>query len=163
MSSLSVPQIGIVGALGIATIAAPISGLMSGPPAKAALNEISTPRVAVPAFPFLEHLPSAVEDVHLITDDVQLPSIPSALAPPRTLLVTRPSRGHERAVLPGCFGNFPALTKMDNGRLPNSVLSPCGTASTSCGRMPRSRSPSSTWPTPSSSDTRSASRTPTGR
>jgi hypothetical protein len=121
-SALSIPQIGIVGALGVATIAAPISGLMAGPPAKAALNEIVTPRVAAPAFPFLEHLPSAVEDVHLITDDVQLPSIPSALAPPRTLLVTRPSRGHERAVLPGCFGNFPALTKMDNGRLPNSVL-----------------------------------------
>ena len=121
LSSLSVSQVGIASALGIATVVAPIAGVMSGPPVKPAMNEIATPRISAPAFPLLRHLQTAVEDLHLVMDDVTVPSIPSALAPPRDLLVTRPSRGDERAVLPGCFGQVPML-KADNGRLPNSML-----------------------------------------
>ena len=44
-----------------------------------------------------------------------------ALAALRAPLVSKPSRGRERAVLPGCFGEFPML-KVDNGRLPASML-----------------------------------------
>src|SRR5450755_434471 len=120
-SSLSVSQIGIVSALGIATIAAPLTGLVSGPVAKEAANEIATAPVAAPAFPFLHTVQTAVGDLRVVTDDSIAPSIPSDLAPPRDLLVTRPARGQERAVLPGCFGQAPMI-KAANGQLPNSSL-----------------------------------------
>jgi hypothetical protein len=117
-----VSQVGITSALGIATIMAPLSGLVTGPAAaKATLNNISVPTVSMPAFPFLRHIPAAVADGRLVTDDALVPQVPQSLLAPRTLLVTHPSRGHERAVLPGCFGAFP-LIKADNGRLPNSML-----------------------------------------
>lgn len=121
--SLSVPHVGIAGALGLATIAAPISGLMSVPSpasAKAAFNEIAAPPVAAPAFPFVR-TPTAVERLSLVPDDRAAPVVPRTLAAPRDLLVTRPSRGRERAVLPGCFGEFPLL-KTSNGRLPSAML-----------------------------------------
>jgi hypothetical protein len=122
-SSLSVSHVSILGALGLATIAAPISGVLSVPaPAKAALNEIAAPSVDSPAFPFREQLPRAVARVSLVPDDQRLPSVPKTLAAPRDVLVREPSsRSHERAVLPGCNGEFPLL-KVDNGRLPASML-----------------------------------------
>jgi len=121
-SSLTVSQAGIASALGLATIAAPISGVLSiSTPAKAVLNEIETPRLAAPAFPLREHVATAVEQVRLIPDEFADSTVPAALAAPRTLLVTKPSRGRERAVLPGCFGTFP-LVKADNGQLPASML-----------------------------------------
>jgi zinc D-Ala-D-Ala carboxypeptidase len=120
-SSLSVSQIGIVSALGIATIAAPLTGLVSGPVAKEVANEIATAPVAAPAFPFLHTVQTAVGDLRVVTDDSIAPSIPSDLAPPRDLLVTRPARGQERAVLPGCFGQTPMI-KAANGQVPNSSL-----------------------------------------
>jgi LAS superfamily LD-carboxypeptidase LdcB len=110
--------------LGLATIAAPISGVLSVPaPAKAAFNEITSPSVAAPAFPLREHLPTAVERLSLVPDDESLPSVPKNLAAPRQgVLVRSPSsRSRERAVLPGCNGEFPLL-KVDNGRLPASML-----------------------------------------
>lgn len=101
---------------------APLSGLVTGPAtAKAALNDISAPTVSMPEFPFLRHIPTAVADARLVTGDFVVPQVPASLLAPRNLLVTRPSRGHERAVLPRCFGQFP-LIKADNGRLPNSML-----------------------------------------
>jgi zinc D-Ala-D-Ala carboxypeptidase len=122
ISSLSVSQVGITSALGVATIALPVTGLMTGPaPMKPVLNEIAAPTVAMPAFPFLQHIPTAVADGRLVADDVVVPVVPQSLVVPRNLFVTRPTRGHERAVLPGCFGEFP-LIKADNGRLPNSML-----------------------------------------
>jgi D-alanyl-D-alanine carboxypeptidase len=101
---------------------APLSGLVTGPAAaKATLNDVSVPAVSMPAFPFLRHIPAAVADTRLVTGDMVMPQVPKSLLAPRRLLVTRPSRGGERAVLPGCFGEFP-LIKADNGRMPNSTL-----------------------------------------
>ena len=121
-SSLTVPQMGIASALGLATVVAPLSGLMATPtPAKATANEILTPRIAAPAFGLREHVPTAVEQLQLIPDDNDTPLVPGTLVAPRDLLVTKPSRGHERAVLPGCYGVVP-LTKADNGLLPRSML-----------------------------------------
>jgi D-alanyl-D-alanine carboxypeptidase len=119
-SSLSVQHVGIAGALGFATIAAPISGLMSAPsPVKADLNEISTPHVAAPAFPFV--MRTSVERLTLVPGDTVRKAVPQTLAAPRNLLVTRPSRGRERAVLPGCSGEF-TKAGAANGRLPSSML-----------------------------------------
>jgi zinc D-Ala-D-Ala carboxypeptidase len=121
-SSLTVPQIGIASALGLATVVAPISGVLAGPePAKATPNEIATPRIAAPAFPLLARVPTSVELLQLIPDARETPSVPSTLAAPRDLLVTAPSRGKGRAVLPGCFGQSP-LAKYANGQLPKTAL-----------------------------------------
>jgi hypothetical protein len=113
----------IAGVLGLATIAAPISGVLSMPaPAKAAVNAVAMPILAAPAFPFRDQAPATVARLSLVPDDDALPSVPGDLAAPRDLLVGKPSRGKgERAVLPGCFGEFPML-KVDNGRLPASML-----------------------------------------
>lgn len=127
--SLSVPHVSIAGALGLATIAAPISGVLSVPaPAKAAFNDAFSSSasafqsVAAPAFPFREQAPVAVARLSLVPDDDAAPAVPQNLAAPRDLLVSKPSRGRgERAVLPGCFGEFPLL-KVDNGRLPSRML-----------------------------------------
>jgi hypothetical protein len=117
-----VQQVGIASALGLATVIAPISGLMAAPaPAKASANEISTPRIASPVFPLREHVRTAVELLQLIPDDLDVAAVPRALVAPRSLLVTRPSRAHERAVLPGCFGEVP-LFKAANGQLPSRAL-----------------------------------------
>lgn len=120
--SLSVPQVGIAGALGLATIAAPISGVMSAPaPAKTTFNAVSLPSTAAPAFPLRLPTSIAVSRLSLVPDDSVEPSVPNQLAAPRDLLVTKPSRGRERAVLPGCFGEVPLL-KAENGRLSAKVL-----------------------------------------
>jgi len=121
-SSLSVPHVSIAGALGLATIAAPISGVLAAPaPAKAAFNSIDLTSVAVPAFPFVSSASNGVARLSLVHDDATSALVPKTLAAPRDLLVTKPSRGRGRAVLPGCFGEFP-LVKVDNGRLPSSML-----------------------------------------
>lgn len=119
--SLSVSQVGIAGALGLATIAAPVSGLTSAlTPVKADVNEIASPRVAAPAFPFVGRNTS-VERLTLVPDDGARPAVPRTLAAPRDLLVTNPSRGRGRAVLPGCSGDFPRIAAK-NGKLPSSML-----------------------------------------
>jgi hypothetical protein len=121
---LSVQRAGIAGALGLATIAAPISGVLSAPvSAKAAFNELGEVSQPAPAFPFREQASLAVARVSLVPDDGTVSAVPMNLTAPRDLLVTRPraSRGRERAVLPGCFGEFPLL-KVENGRLPSAML-----------------------------------------
>jgi LAS superfamily LD-carboxypeptidase LdcB len=121
-SSLSVQQAGIAGALGLATIAAPIFGLMSVPvAAKASLNEIPAAPVMAAQFPYVPPSPNAVEALSLVPADQDVPVVPKALVAPRDLLVTDPSRSKERPVLPGCSGKFP-LIKADNGMMPNSML-----------------------------------------
>ena len=122
-SSLTVPQMGIASALGLATVVAPVSGMMASTvPAKATANEIATARVADPAFGLRAHVATSVEQLQLIPDQVTRPAVPGTLASPRNLLVTRPSRGRERAVLPGCFGIIPPGVKPANGQLPSSML-----------------------------------------
>jgi zinc D-Ala-D-Ala carboxypeptidase len=123
-SSLTAPQLGIASALGLATVVAPLSGMMSSSgPAKATENQIAMPRVAAPAFGLRERAATAVEQLQLIPDDADdsYTAVPGTLTAPRNLLVTRPSRGGERAVLPNCFGEVP-LVKAANGELPKSML-----------------------------------------
>lgn len=121
--TLSVPQVGIAGALGLATIAAPLTGALSAPTAKPVLNT-SVPVALAPApeFPRTQTgAANAVHDVRLIPDDSALAAVPSALGAPRTVLVARAARGSQRAVLPGCDGvvRDPGMT---NGNLPASDL-----------------------------------------
>lgn len=104
--SLSVPQVGIAGALGLATIAAPLTGALSAPTAKPVLNT-SVPAALAPGpqFPKLSaDAANAVHDVRLIPDDSVLSSVPLTLGAPRTVLVARAARGGQRPVLPGCDG-----------------------------------------------------------
>ena len=121
-TSLSAPQVGIAGALGLATIAAPISGVMAGPAPKADVNTVSSVSMApAPAFP--ERSADAaigVESLSVFPATIQS-SAPAALTAPRTLLVTRASRSQERSVLPGCSG-IAKVTDASNGQLPASSL-----------------------------------------
>ena len=121
---LNGPQAGIAGALGLATIAAPISGAMSSPAPAVGVAPVQAAALA-PAPVFPERLAgklAAVEDLQVVpAESTALVTVPKALTAPRTLLVTRPSRARERSVLPGCDGTRPA-TESANGQLPNTVL-----------------------------------------
>jgi hypothetical protein len=116
--SLSVPQVGIAGALGLATIAAPLTGALAAPAAKPVMNT-SVPAAMAPGpqFPSLAAGVNAVSDVHLIPDDGVVASVPSGITAPGTILVARAARGSERAVLPGCDGVVVNRT-MTNGNVP---------------------------------------------
>ncbi len=133
--TLSVPQVGIASALGLATIAAPLSGALSAP-GQAGMNQLTrsaasavvvaaAPAPVAVSFPHtVPAPPNAVEAARVVVDDTRLSDVPSALAPPGRLLVTRASRGSAgRAVLPGCDGVVPpsGLNAL-NGRLPASAL-----------------------------------------
>lgn len=117
--SLSAPQAGIAGALGIATIAAPISGAMASPAPKVALNPIRAVSVA-PAFPGELSGPNGVEALSVVPPSAASTS-PGILAAPRTVIVSRASRSGERSVLPGCDGENHAKGAA-NGQLPASAL-----------------------------------------
>jgi D-alanyl-D-alanine carboxypeptidase len=122
--SLNGPQVGIASALGLATIAAPISGAMSSPAASAGVAPARTAALApAPVFPELSSSPlPAVEDLQVVpAESNALASVPKMLSAPRTLLVTRASRARERSVLPGCDGARPSVDS-PNGQLPTSVL-----------------------------------------
>lgn len=133
-ASLSLPQVGIASALGLATIAAPLTGSLSAP-LQAGANRLSTttsnsiiaaaPAEVTAAFPQSGSAPlNAVEKVRLVVDDSRLSSVPAAIAAPGRVLATRASRGGSaRAVLPDCDGVVPASAKSaGNGRLPASAL-----------------------------------------
>lgn len=137
-STLSVPQVGIASALGLATIAAPLSGALTAP-GQAGANQLSSgttisaavvaapEAVAPPNLRFPRTVPDApnvVEAARVVVDDTKLTSVPQALTPPSRLLVTRADRSSGgRAVLPGCDGVVPASARSaSNGRLPASAL-----------------------------------------
>ncbi len=131
-ASLSVPQVGIASALGLATIAAPLTGALSAP-LQAGANRLSTstsivaaaPAPLAAAFPRTADAPlNAVEKARLVVDDSQLSSVPAAIVAPGRVLGTRATRGGAvRAVLPGCDGVVPASARnAGNGRLPASSL-----------------------------------------
>jgi hypothetical protein len=119
---LSAPQVGIAGALGLATIAAPISGALAAPPPKADINPIAAVSMApAPNFPAVAvQTMVGVEALRVIPSEAKVASTPSMLAS-RTILVTRASRAGERSVLPGCDG-IARITSAPNGQLPRSVL-----------------------------------------
>jgi hypothetical protein len=122
---ISLPQAGIAGALGLATIAVPLTGAFAvTPPAKQVANTVSTAALApLPPFPLVT-VPArtALDDVRLLPDEEPRASVPARLAAPRTLLVGRVSRSNERAVLPGCDGHLPPTEGYQNGQLPASAL-----------------------------------------
>lgn len=122
-TSLSAPQVGIAGALGIATIAAPMSGAMHSPVPKVQVNQIQM-AVAAPA-PAFPGLPDAagigVKALRVIPSAELSSTTPAMLAAPRTVLVSRASRAGERSVLPGCTG-VARVSNAPNGQLPDSDL-----------------------------------------
>src|SRR4051812_6990551 len=122
---ISLPQAGIAGALGLATIAVPLTGAFAvAPPAKQVANTVSSAALApLPPFPLVTApARTALDDVRLLPDEEPTASVPAQLAAPHTLLVGRVSRSNERPVLPGCDGHVPAATGMQNGQLPASML-----------------------------------------
>ncbi len=124
LTSLSAPQVGIAGVLGIATIAAPISGAMASPAPKTQVNTIqASPALVSAAFPALPGAGGTVVSAANVMPSTVLPSTqtPSLIAAPRTVLVTRASRAGERSVLPGCDG-IPTITNAPNGELPVNSL-----------------------------------------
>jgi zinc D-Ala-D-Ala carboxypeptidase len=123
VTQLSAPQVGIAGALGLATIAAPISGVMSGPAPKAQINPISAVSLApAPAFPARSATAViGVEALSVVPAPVSVAAAPRALAAPRTVIVSRASRSRERSVLPGCDG-IAKITNAPNGQIPSNEL-----------------------------------------
>jgi zinc D-Ala-D-Ala carboxypeptidase len=122
-TSLSAPQVGIAGALGIATIAAPMSGAMHAPIPKVQVNQIAAAMIApAPAFPGLPDAAGiGVKALRVVPSAELSATTPVMLAAPRTVLVSRASRAGERSVLPGCDG-IARITTAANGQLPDSVL-----------------------------------------
>lgn len=130
-SSLSVPRVGIASALGLATIAAPLTGVLTMPtdvptlPSTAVIAQAGLFAQPVPVFPQVSVAPvAAVEDARLVSDESLSSAVPEALAAPRTLLVTgKASRSNERSVLPGCTGVIPSgYDNATNGQLPKALL-----------------------------------------
>jgi zinc D-Ala-D-Ala carboxypeptidase len=122
-TSLSAPQVGIAGALGIATIAAPLSGAMASPIPKVQVNQIQAAvSVPAPAFPGLpDAVGIGVKALRVVPSAELSVSTPVMLAAPRTVVVSRASRAGERSVLPGCDG-IARVTNSPNGQLPSSEL-----------------------------------------
>lgn len=124
-NAISLPQAGIAGALGLATIAVPLTGAFAvAPTLKPVANTMSTAALTpLPPFP-LATIPArtALDQVRLLPDEEPTASVPARLAAPRTLLVGRASRSNERAVLPGCDGHVPSVAGLQNGQLPASML-----------------------------------------
>jgi len=131
-ASLSVPQVGIASALGLATIAAPLTGSLIPPTASSSVT--ATLELAGPAqrsagigqapFPMVARAgANGVEAPAVVGDDSPIPSVPAALSAPARVLVTKVSRSNERAVLPGCDGVVPAAAaSASNGQLPAAAL-----------------------------------------
>jgi D-alanyl-D-alanine carboxypeptidase len=124
-SSLSAPQVGIAGALGIATIAAPLTGAMGAQMPKAQVNPISSTVSAVSTVAFPNTANAAGVGVAALkvvpTEITVTTSAPKLLAAPKTVIVDRASRSGERSVLPGCDG-VPTSLDAPNGQLPDSAL-----------------------------------------
>lgn len=122
-TQLSAPQVGIAGALGLATIAAPISGVLASPAPKAQVNQIAAVSLApAPAFPARSvSVAIGVDALTAIPGEVQVASGPPGMLAAREIIVSRASRSGERSVLPGCDGAA-EVTDAPNGQLPSSVL-----------------------------------------
>ncbi len=129
------PQAGIAGALGIATIAVPLCSALGVVPASAQTSAQDSTRgktgaaaaalTPLPPFPLAEQPAlTALADPRLLPDERPVAEVPAGLAAPRIRLITdgRASRGAARAVLPGCDGKVRAMTGIQNGRLPASML-----------------------------------------
>jgi hypothetical protein len=119
-------QVAIVGTLGIATIAAPLSGVVSGSSVEPPTGQMPVAMPAAPRFPSLAQPPNSVEWLTVLPSATTsaTASIPAALMRPRVVLVDgdRASRSRgERSILPGCSG-VAHRTDAANGRLDDSDL-----------------------------------------
>ncbi len=131
-ASLSVPQVGIASALGLATIAAPLTGSLIPPAASSSSVATSLDTAGAARSSVLGDAPfplvaaagaNGVEAAAVVGDDSPVPSVPVALSAPSRVLVTKVSRSNERAVLPGCDGVVPAVADTArNGQLPAAEL-----------------------------------------
>lgn len=125
-STLSVSQVGIASALGLATIAAPLAGALATPMQKVSVEPLaSIPAEAGPAAMFPRVVApeaNAVEEAKLVPGLNESSAVPKTLVAPREIFVSRVSRDGERAVLPGCDGRVPAGTTWSNGRIPAGDL-----------------------------------------
>jgi hypothetical protein len=127
-NSMRGPQVGIAGALGLATIVAPLSGALAAPAEKAVANRIEFPGVALgnaPQFPNKAvDAPRVVERLSVLPSEPvrSALSVPDTLLAPSTVYVSRASRGgRERSVLPGCDGKVSDLHPA-NGQVPSGDL-----------------------------------------
>ena len=123
-ASLSAPQVGIASALGLATIAVPLSGALAAPaPTMTGSHASASALAGAPAFPKLRSGVTSVEHLKVLPslDPRLLSEVPGALKLPRVLLVTRATRSYERSVLPGCTGQYQPVAAA-NGQLPGSIL-----------------------------------------
>jgi LAS superfamily LD-carboxypeptidase LdcB len=118
--SFTLPQVGIVGVLGLATIAAPITGLLTTPAKTETDAAARTSMQGAPVFPALAQPENAVEDLRLVPEDSRS-SVPGALSAPGQVLVSRVTRAGQRAVLPDCDGVVP-ISSESNGQLPSANL-----------------------------------------
>ncbi len=116
---------GIASALGLATIAAPLAGALAVP----ASTVKTEPLTAVAAdgtsaaFPRVDAAEAnAVQEARLVPGASDDSAVPSTLAAPRTIIVTRASRDSERSALPGCDGKVPAGANWSNGLVPTKEL-----------------------------------------
>jgi hypothetical protein len=114
------PQVGIAGALGLATIAAPLTGVFAAPVKPATNTAVTSSMAGAPVFPALAQPANAVEDLQLVPAETRS-SVPAVLSAPGQVLVSRASRSGERAVLPGCDGAVP-ITTISNGKVPEADL-----------------------------------------
>jgi D-alanyl-D-alanine carboxypeptidase len=116
--------VGIAGALGIATIAAPISGAFANPIPKAQVNQIrpaqAAPMAVVPGLPATSG--NGVVALRVVPTAELTSGAPALLAAPRRVLVSRASRSNERSVLPGCTGIDQIPGTAVNGQLPSNSL-----------------------------------------
>jgi zinc D-Ala-D-Ala carboxypeptidase len=122
LTSLNGPQVGIASALGLATIAAPLSGVLAAPlPTPAVADTVSGFLAAAPRVPWRSVPARAVEILSVVPDSTPDRHVPRLLAAPRTILVTRVSRASERPILPGCDG-IVVDRDLVNGQLPERDL-----------------------------------------
>lgn len=122
---LSLPQVGVASALGLATIAAPLTGALSVPAPKASTQPLAAVAADAPVAAFPEvgtPEQSSVLAATLVPGLSDSASVPGTLAAPRTIIVTRASRDTERSVLPGCDGIPPTNVSWSNGQLPTKKL-----------------------------------------
>ncbi|WP_088318161.1 M15 family metallopeptidase [Kineosporia sp. R_H_3] len=124
-TGLSLPQVGVASALGLATIAAPLTGALSVPAVKTAAEPMPAVAAEAPsvAFPHVAAPEAnAVEEAKLVPGANDGSTVPSTLAAPRTIIVTRASRDSERSVLPGCDGKIPRGETWSNGQIATKEL-----------------------------------------
>jgi D-alanyl-D-alanine carboxypeptidase len=119
----ALPQAGIAGALGIATIAVPLAGALGAFPGTGTQSVPSSAAAALTSLPASPPVVTSLGDRRLLPEQQPL-EVPTTLAAPRARRTVdgRASRSATRLVLPGCQGKVPDVRGVGNGQLPASML-----------------------------------------